>query len=68
MKKYILTIIILMFPLLALGMESASYKIEKDSINFGGTDDEASASYKLMYTTGEIGTGRRCFDVCYPQC
>ncbi len=46
-----------MFPMLALGMESASYKIEKDSLNFGGTEDGQSASYDLKDTLGEVGTG-----------
>jgi hypothetical protein len=54
-RKYI--VISLVIPLCALGMESASYKIEKDSLNLGGTDDGASASYNLKDTAGETGTG-----------
>ena len=38
-------------------MQSANYKIEKDSINFGGTDGSSSDSYLLNDTMGEIGTG-----------
>ncbi len=38
-------------------MQSDNYKIEKDSINFGGTDDGQSASYNLKDTMGEVGTG-----------
>ena len=38
-------------------MASDNYKIEKDSINFGGMDDGQSANYNLKDTMGEIGTG-----------
>lgn len=38
-------------------MESANYKINKDSINVGGAEDGQSASYSLDDTTGETGTG-----------
>jgi len=38
-------------------MASDNYKIEKDSINFGGTDDGQSDTYKLSDTMGEVGTG-----------
>ena len=38
-------------------MQSDNYKIEKDSINFGGMDDGQSTNYKLSDTMGEIGTG-----------
>ncbi|MEA2097669.1 MAG: hypothetical protein U9P70_01140 [Patescibacteria group bacterium] len=61
MKKIKLIIIIFLVALFpfqeAVSMQSANYKIEKDSINFGGTDDGQSASYKLKDTMGEIGTG-----------
>ena len=40
-----------------VSMQSANYKIEKDSINFGGIDDGQSTNYKLKDTVGEIGTG-----------
>ena len=62
MKKAIYVLIIMFIVALfsfqkAVGMQSANYKIEKDSINFSGTDDGQSASYKLKDTMGEIGTG-----------
>ncbi len=38
-------------------MQSANYKIEKDSINFGGIDGGRSDSYLLNDTMGEVGTG-----------
>ncbi len=60
-KKNIILAAVLFFLVLPLqsifSMESASYKIEKDSLNFGGTDDGQSASYKEKDTLGEIGTG-----------
>ncbi len=61
MKKiiYILIIFAVTFSPLqkVVSMQSANYKIEKDSINFGGTDDGQSANYNLQDTMGEIGTG-----------
>ena len=66
MKKTIyILIIIFLFSGMAFcekeevfaSMQSANYKIEKDSINFGGTDDGQSATYKLKDTMGEVGTG-----------
>ncbi|MFA6096181.1 MAG: hypothetical protein WC788_00970 [Candidatus Paceibacterota bacterium] len=38
-------------------MESANYKIEKDSVNIGGVDSGQSANYNLKDTAGEVGTG-----------
>ena len=62
MKKVIYILIIIFTVILSplqkvVSMQSTNYKIEKDSINFGGTDDGQSASYKLKDTLGEIGTG-----------
>ena len=62
MKKVIYILIIIFTVILSplqkvVIMQSTNYKIEKDSINFGGTDDGQSASYKLKDTLGEIGTG-----------
>ena len=37
-------------------MQSASYKIQSDSINIGGAG-AGSASYKMQDTLGEVGTG-----------
>lgn len=37
--------------------ESPSYRMEKDSINFAGSDFSASANYGLGDTLGEIGSG-----------
>lgn len=62
MKKAI-HILIIIFAVIffsfqeVVGMQSANYKIEKDSINFGGTDGSSSDSYLLNDTMGEIGTG-----------
>jgi len=38
-------------------MQSSNYAIDQDSINFGGTEDSSSASYRLSDTMGEVGTG-----------
>lgn len=38
-------------------MSSGSYKVESDSVNFGG-GDSSSASYGLSDTLGEVGTGQ----------
>lgn len=37
-------------------MQSSTYKIQSDSVNFGGADS-SSDTYKLNDTLGEIGTG-----------
>ncbi len=42
---------------LAYVMGSDSYRIQQDSVNFGGTEDSGSASYKVRDTAGEIATG-----------
>ncbi|OHA58122.1 MAG: hypothetical protein A2571_03735 [Candidatus Vogelbacteria bacterium RIFOXYD1_FULL_44_32] len=42
---------------LAYVAESTSYKIESDSINFGGTENSTSASFNLSDTFGELATG-----------
>lgn len=41
--------------ILADSMQSTTYKIQSDSLNFGGADG-SSGSYKLNDTLGEIGT------------
>lgn len=41
---------------LADSMQSGAYKIQSDSLNFGGADS-ASGTYKLSDTLGEVGTG-----------
>ena len=38
-------------------MSSDNYRLEKDSINIGGTENGSSENYKLRDTLGEIGTG-----------
>lgn len=54
----ILAVSLLLFPFgRSEGMQSGNYIIEKDSINFSGTDESASANYKLSDTMGEVGTG-----------
>ncbi len=42
---------------LAYVMGSGSYRIQQDSVNFGGTEDSSSAAYKVRDTLGEIATG-----------
>lgn len=42
--------------LLALSMQSSTYKIQSDSLNLGGADS-SSSTYKLNDTLGEIATG-----------
>lgn len=50
--------ILALFPFAgADSMQSASYRIDNDSINFGGMDDSGSANYRISDTMGEIGTG-----------
>jgi len=57
--------IILIWAFLALGFYSASayvmgsdnYRIQSDSLNMGGTDNNSSTSYHLLDTLGEAGTG-----------
>lgn len=38
-------------------MSSVKYKIDNDSVNFGGTENSLSTKYSLSDTFGEIGTG-----------
>lgn len=62
MKNLILIALMLMFSTmsysaLAYVMESSNYRIQQDSINFGGTEDAGSANYKIRDTLGEVGTG-----------
>src|SRR5665647_1609938 len=53
-----LAVSLVLFPFARTeGMQSNNYIIEKDSINFSGTDESESASYKLSDTAGEVGTG-----------
>ncbi len=66
MKKYIkilFTTFFLLFiftaplyALLAQTMQSGTYKIISDTVNFGGKDS-SSSNYKLNETLGELGTG-----------
>ncbi len=50
--------VLALFPFASIrGMQSDSYRIDQDSINFGGTEDSASASYRLSDTLGEVATG-----------
>ncbi len=42
---------------LAYVAESTSYKIESDSLNFGGTENSTSTSFNLSDTFGELATG-----------
>lgn len=38
-------------------MGSDNYRIQQDSVNFGGTEDSVSSNYKVRDTLGEIATG-----------
>ncbi len=42
---------------LAYVMGSTNYRIQQDSVNFGGTEDSSSVTYKVRDTLGEIATG-----------
>lgn len=64
MRKYFLIFLsLVLFVMLAfagnrvLAMSSENYQIDKDSINFGGSEDGGSANYSLRDTLGELGTG-----------
>lgn len=63
MSKYFFKIFIclvlgvLLCSFKVFAMDSANYNIDKDSINFSGTDDNNSANYQLRDTVGEISTG-----------
>lgn len=52
-----ITALVFFVPLSTYSMESANYIIDQDSINFGGTEDSSSASYRLSDTMGEVATG-----------
>ncbi len=65
MKNFTTTILLIvilgaLFPgnLLAYVVGSGSYRLGADSVNFGGTELGASASYSLSDTIGEVGTGK----------
>lgn len=53
---FIISFLIFSQQVLAEFMESSTYKIQSDSLNFGGADS-SSTSYQLKDTLGEIGTG-----------
>lgn len=38
-------------------MSSQNYRVQSDSINIGGLDEQSSANYKMKDTIGEIATG-----------
>ena len=42
---------------LAYVMGSSNFRMQKDSINTGGTENSTSTSYKIRDTVGEVGTG-----------
>lgn len=60
-RKRITIFILLVFCFVPIfrtwGMQSSNYRIDEDSINFGGTEESSSANYKLSDTMGEVGTG-----------
>lgn len=53
----ILLLFIVPQVILAYTMGSGSYRIERDSVNVGGTSYSTSSSYSLGSTVGELGTG-----------
>ncbi len=54
----IFVIVVLFIPVPAFAaMSSTTYRIDADSLNFGGTDTGASTSYRVLDTAGEAGTG-----------
>jgi hypothetical protein len=60
-KKFIFILIVVSFivyPMLSIGvgMGSSNYKIQQDSVNFGG-DWSSSASFQMEDTVGEVATG-----------
>jgi len=44
-------------PVFAYVMESNNYRIQSDSINVGGTDNQTSTNYKMSDTIGELASG-----------
>ncbi len=44
-------------PVFAYVMESNNYRVQSDSINVGGTDDQTSDNYKMSETIGEFASG-----------
>lgn len=54
---FVLLVFLFMPTFRSWAMQSSNYRIDEDSINFGGTDDSSSANYRLSDTMGEIGTG-----------
>ena len=63
MTKPLQLILIVIFVLtfgrtvLAYVAASSNYRLESDSINFGGSEESASTNYRLSDTFGELGTG-----------
>lgn len=62
-SKYFVSLILIIIisfgfyqNILAEYMESSTYKIQQDSVNFGGADS-SSGTYKLTDTMGEIASG-----------
>ncbi|MBU1613371.1 hypothetical protein KKC87_02990 [Patescibacteria group bacterium] len=53
----LLAVIVSSWPAFAYVMQSSNYRLQQDSVNFGGARGE-SASYVLEDTAGEVGTGR----------
>jgi hypothetical protein len=43
--------------LFAYVMGSSNYRLGSDSVNFGGSENSGSGSYKVSDTLGEVGTG-----------
>lgn len=66
---FLLVSVLALFPFAyTCGMQSGSYRIDEDSVNFGGTEESASASYRLSDTLGEVGTGEggeRCYSMSF---
>ncbi|MFA6000427.1 MAG: hypothetical protein WC783_05675 [Candidatus Paceibacterota bacterium] len=52
-----LVLVVPLYRALAQPMQSATYKIQSDTVNVGGKDISTSSNYKLGDTAGELGTG-----------
>jgi len=52
----IFLLLLLLFPELVFGMSSPNYRINQSFVGSGGTR-ESSASYRLIETIGDVGTG-----------
>ncbi len=62
MKKIIFILLLVLFFIFSIGIEvfamsSDKYKMDDDSINFGGTENSSDGLFLLSDSLGEVGTG-----------